>query len=124
MDRDDGVLAIVLAAEHLLDLAAVDQPGEFLHPLRELGSDILALLGPVDEHGEIVAFGSQRRNQLNFFFETAAALEDFLGFGLVIPEVRGRSAGFYLSEFFPGASGLKDNSGDLRRASRGPGTCG
>jgi hypothetical protein len=114
----------VLAAEHLLDLAAVDEPGKFLYTLRELGSDILALLGPVDEHGEIVAFGFQRRNQLDFFFDAAAALEDFLRFALVTPEVRGRGAGFYLGELFCGAGGLKDNSGDLRRASRDPDTCG
>jgi hypothetical protein len=113
----------VLAAEHLLDLAAFDEPGELLHPWRELGSDILALLGPVDEHSEIVAFGFQRRNQLDFFFDAAAPLQDFLCFGLVIPEVGGRGAGFYLGELFCRASGLKDNSGDLRRASRGPGIC-
>jgi hypothetical protein len=114
----------VLAAEHLLDLAAFDEPSEFLDPLRELGRNILALLTPVDEHGEIVAFGLQRSNQLDFFFDAAAALEDFLRFGLVTPEIRGRCPGFYLRELFCGAGGLKDNSGDLRRASRGPDICG
>jgi hypothetical protein len=114
----------VLAAEHLLDLAAFDEPGEFLHPLRQVGNDILALLGPVDEHGEIVAFGFQRRNQIDFFFDAAAALEDFLRFGLITPEVRGRCAGFYLRELLGGAGGLKDNSGDPQRASRGPDICG
>jgi hypothetical protein len=124
MNRHDGVLAVVLAAEHLLDLAAFDEPGEFLHSLREIGNDILALLTPVDEHGEIVAFRFQRRNQLDFFFDAAAALEDFLRFGLVIPEVWGRGPGFYLRELFCWAGGLKDNSGDPRRASRGPDICG
>jgi hypothetical protein len=114
----------VLAAEHLLDLAAFDEPGEFLDSLREIGNDILALLAPVDEHGKIVAFGFQRRNQLDFFFDAAAALEDFLRFGLITPEVRGRCAGFYLRELFCRASGLKDNSGDPLRASRGPDICG
>jgi hypothetical protein len=110
----------VLAAEHFFDLAAFDEPRKLLHAVRELGCDIFALRGPVDEHGEIVAFRPERRNQLDFFFDAAAALEDLLRFGLVIPEVRGRCAGFYLGELVRRASCLKDNSGDRPRASRDP----
>ncbi len=60
MNRDDGVLAIVLAAEHLLDLAGLHFLVERVERLRELGVDRLARLGPFDEHGEVVALLLER----------------------------------------------------------------
>ena len=50
VDGDDRVLAIVLAAEHLLDLAGLHFLIERLERLREFGVDWLARLGPFDEH--------------------------------------------------------------------------
>ena len=124
MNRDDGVLAIVLAAEHLLDLAAFDEAGELLDARRQLRSDIFALAGPVDEHAEVVCFGSERGDQLDFFLDAPAALKDLLRLDLVVPEIGRRCAGFYLGELVARACGFKDNSGDRRRASRGPDTGG
>jgi hypothetical protein len=120
MDRHDRVLAIVLAAEHLLDLAALDQAGEFLDTRRELAGDVLSLRRPVDEHTQVVALGLERGNQLDFFFDAAAALKDFLRLDLVVPEIGRGGAGFYLCELVSGAGRLKDSSGGRRRVSRGP----
>ena len=50
MDRDDGVLAIVLAAEHLLGLAGVDFARKIVEAAAEIVGDRLARLGPFDEH--------------------------------------------------------------------------
>ena len=61
MDGDDRVLAIVLAAEHLLDLAGLHFLVERLERLRELGVHRLAGLGPFDQHGEIVALLLERQ---------------------------------------------------------------
>ena len=124
MNRDDGVPAIVLAAEHFLDFTALDEIGELLNALRELGSDIFPLACPIDEHAEVVCLGSERCDQLDLFLDAAAALEDFLRLDLVVPEIGRRRAGFYLCELVTRASGLKDNSGDRRRASQGPDTGG
>src|SRR5439155_18790006 len=55
MDRDDGVFAIVLAAEHLLDLAGLYFLIERLEGLCEFRVDRLARLRPLDEHAEIIA---------------------------------------------------------------------
>ena len=60
MDGDDGVLAIVLAAEHLLDLAGLDLGVEHVQRLRELGVDGFASLRPLDQNGQIVAAFFQR----------------------------------------------------------------
>ena len=55
MDGDDRVLAIVLAAEHLLGLAGLDFAlDRSSSAAREIVVDRLARLGPFDEHGEIV----------------------------------------------------------------------
>ena len=58
MDGHDRVLAIVLAAEHLLDLAGLHFLLERVERLAELGVDRLAGFGPFDEHGEVVAASS------------------------------------------------------------------
>jgi len=55
MDRDDRVLPIVLAAEHLLDLSRLDLLIEGLEGACELGVDRLARIGPLDEDREVVA---------------------------------------------------------------------
>ena len=54
MDRDDGVLAIVLAAEHLLGLAGVDLAAELVERAAEIVGDRLPRFRPLDEDGEIV----------------------------------------------------------------------
>ena len=61
MNRDDRVLAIVLAAEHLLDLAGLHFLIERLERLRELRVHRLAGLRPLDEHAEVVALLLERQ---------------------------------------------------------------
>jgi hypothetical protein len=115
MNRDDGVLAVVLAAEHLLDFAAFDEAREFVDTRRQLGADVLALFGPVEKHAQVVRIPLERGNQLDFFLDTAAALKNFLRLDLVVPEVGRGGAGFYLCELVLWAGGLKDSSAGRRR---------
>ena len=58
MDGDDRVLAIVLAAEHLLDLAGLHFLVERVDPGDELVVHRLAGLGPFEQDREIVGFFS------------------------------------------------------------------
>jgi hypothetical protein len=122
MNRDDGVFAIVFATKHLLDFAAFDEIGELLDALRELRTDIFALTRPIDEHAEVVCFGFECRDQLDFFLDAAAALEDFLRLDLVVPEIGRRCAGLYLGKLVARTCGFKDSSGDRQRALRDPDT--
>ena len=87
MNRDDGVLSIVLAAEHFLDLAGLHFLVERLERLRELGVDRLAGVRPLNEHGEIVALLLERQHELAILFEAATLLHDALRLGLVLPEI-------------------------------------
>jgi hypothetical protein len=87
MDRHDRVPAIVLPPEHLLDLAGLHLLFEPVERLAELPFDRLARPGPFDEHAEIVTALLQRRHQLAILLEAAAALQDFLRFGLIFPEI-------------------------------------
>jgi hypothetical protein len=114
----------VLAAEHLLDFAALDQAGKLLEAGRQLPGDVLTLGRPVNEHTKVVRLRFEGRNQLDFFFDTAAALKDFLRLDLVTPEIGRGRAGFYLCELVTRAGSFKDNSGGRRRVLRGPDTCG
>jgi hypothetical protein len=77
----------VLAAEHLLDLAGLDFLVEGIERLAQLGVNRLAGFGPFDEHGQIVAAFLERPNQLELLLEPAPALQHFLGFGLILPEI-------------------------------------
>ena len=116
MDRDDGVLAIVLAAEHLLDLAGLHFLIERVERLRELGVDRLAGLRPLDEHGEVVALLLERADQVAILLEPAAALQDLLRFGLVLPEIGRGGARLEAGQFVVRTSGFKDSSADRPRA--------
>jgi len=88
MDGDDRVSAIVLAAEHLLDLAGLDFLIEGIEGARDVGFDRFAGVGPLEEDGEIVDFAPERHDEVAVLLEPAAALEDSLCFGLVFPEIR------------------------------------
>jgi hypothetical protein len=105
----------VLAAEHFLDLAAFDETRELLDPLGQLGRDVFALLCPIQQYAQIVGLRLERRHQLDFFLDAAAALENFLRLDLVVPEVGRRGAGLYLGKFVMWAGRLKDSSADRRR---------
>jgi hypothetical protein len=88
MDSDNRVLAIELAGEHRPNLACLQIAIELLDALLEIPGDILALLGPVDQHREIVDVAAKPRRQRFVVFDAAAALEDLLRARLVLPEIR------------------------------------
>jgi hypothetical protein len=77
----------VLAAEHLLDLAGLDETTELLDAGTELRCDILPLTRPVDEDAKIVCFGFEGGDQLDLLLDSTPALEDFLRLDLVVPEI-------------------------------------
>jgi hypothetical protein len=106
----------VLAAEHLLDLASLDLLIEGLEGGRELGVDRLARIGPLDQHGEVVALLLERHDEIAILLQAAAALLDFLRFSLIFPEIGRGGAGFEAGQFFVWSSGFKDSSADPRRA--------
>jgi hypothetical protein len=120
MDRDDGVLAIVLPAEHLLGLAGLDFSAELVEPAREIVGDRLPGLRPLDEDGQIVGTPLQGFGQVAIVFEPAPALQQLLRRGLVLPEVGIRNALLYLGELIGGTCGVKDSSADRKRAWRDP----
>jgi hypothetical protein len=84
----------VLAAEHLLDLAGLHFLIEAIEPLRELGVDRLARLGPLDEHRQVVRLFGERYDEVTLLLEAAAALQDLLRFGLIFPEIGSGGARF------------------------------
>jgi hypothetical protein len=106
----------MLAAEHLLDLAGLHFPIERLDGQRELGVNRLAGGRPLDEHAEVVASLLERHRQLPVLLETAAALQDLLGLGRVLPEVGRGGARLETGQFFGGMGGFKDSSADRQRA--------
>jgi hypothetical protein len=72
------------------------------------------VLCPVEQHAQIVGFRLERRDQLYFFLDAAAALKNFLRLDLVVPEIGRRGTGLYLGEFVVWAGRLKDSSADRR----------
>jgi hypothetical protein len=94
MDGDDGVAAVVLAAENSLGFGRVDLEHQRVEALEQLLGDVLALLAPLEQHGKIVFLLAQRGDQRHLFLEAATALQDLLCVGLVLPEIRGRRALF------------------------------
>ena len=61
VNGDNRVLAIVLTAEHLLDLAGLHLPIERFDRLPELGIDDLARVGPFEQDGKVVALLPERQ---------------------------------------------------------------
>jgi hypothetical protein len=123
MDRDDRVLAIVLAAEHFLRLAGIDLCRQLVERSVQILDDRLAGFRPFDKHGEILGTTTQRVTETAIVLETPPPLQQFLGGRLIFPEIRFRDALFYLGEFFRGAGCVKDSSADRSRGARVPGIC-
>jgi hypothetical protein len=105
----------VLAAQHLLDLASLHFLVERVERMREFGVNGLARLGPLHEHGQIVALGPERAHEIAILLEPAAALQDLLRFSLVFPEIGRGRARFEAVQLFFRAGGFKDNSADCQR---------
>ena len=118
MDGDDRVLAIVLAAEHLLGLASVDLCREVVERAAEILSNRLSGFGPFDEDRQVVDLALQRFAERAVVLQTPAALEQLLCCSLVLPEVRGSNAFFDLGEFVGGSCGVKDSSAGPEAARR------
>jgi hypothetical protein len=105
----------VLTPEHLLDLGGFHFGFEgFERPL-QISDYVLARLGPLEEHAQIVELAGQRVAQLEFFTETAASPEGFLRFGLVLPEIGSGNAFFYRGELAARVGRVKDSSAGLWR---------
>ena len=64
---------------------------------------------------KVVAPLAERQPQFAVLFQPAAALQDFLRFGLVFPEIRGGGERFETRQLFVGAGRFKDSSADPQR---------
>ncbi len=123
MDRHDRVLAIVLAAEHLLGLAGVDEGRELIEGAAEIVGHRLPRLRPLDEDMEILDAAGERLAQFAVLFEAATALQHLLGTSLILPEIRGADAFFYSRELDFRAGGVKDGSAGRWRGAPDPRAC-
>ena len=122
MDGQDGGSAIVFPAEHLLDLGSFHFTPERIEPERELAGDLLTLACPFDEHRQVVAAAGKRRQEVGILFESAAALQNLLRLGLILPEIRLGDPGFQSFQFISGPGDLKDSSEGQRSVSADPDT--
>jgi hypothetical protein len=77
----------VLPAEHLLGFGGFDFGFERGKRALEIGADILPLLGPLQQHPEIVEPPDERIPEVDFFAQAAAPLQEALRVRLVLPEL-------------------------------------
>ena len=117
---DDRVLGVVLAAEHLLDLAGLDFDLQLVEPAHEVAADVLAGVEPLAQDDQVVGALAQRLQQRDVFVEAPAPLQHLLRRGLVVPEVGRAGLRLEAREFLLGASGVKDTSRVRQRAAAGP----
>jgi len=104
----------VLAAEHLLDLALLHLGAERVEAAGQVVGDGLALIGPLEEHGEVVGATLERLAQLVVFLQAAAALQRLLRRGLVLPEIGGRGLRVQAGEVGGQVGVVKDSSAGPR----------
>jgi hypothetical protein len=119
VNRDDGVEPVVFAAQHTLGLRHFDLRLERPEPRLQVGGDVFAALGPLDEHAEIVLLFLERVRQVDVVLQAAAALQGLLGLGLILPEVRLGYTVFEAGNLLTQVGCLKDNSAVRRTAPRG-----
>jgi len=122
MDREDRVAAIVLAAQHLARLGALDVGLQLLQPPEQVVLHGLAGLGPLDEHPEIVDTALQGVAERQLLLQTPAPLQQLLRLGLILPEVRFGDARLDARELGAMTRRVKDSSADRRTASPGRGS--
>jgi hypothetical protein len=106
----------VLTAQHFLDFCRFDFFLERIDRSLQVETDVLALLGPLEQHTKIVEFADERIAQIDLFAQTAATLQGLLRFRLVLPEIRSGDARFYRCKLACGVRGVKDSSAGLWRA--------
>jgi hypothetical protein len=110
MDRHDRVGAIVLAAQDAPGFGGLESLVEAIETGGNLGGDILATLGPFDQHAEIVLLPGEGVDQVDFVLKPLPTLKGSLRLRLIIPEFWLGNALLELADFFPRPSSLKDNS--------------
>jgi hypothetical protein len=110
----------VLTSQHLPDLGGVDLQLEIVEAEGEILAHLLALPGPVHEHGEILGAPAQGVDQLDLVFQTAPALEQTLRFRLILPDIGLERARLEPGKLLLRLGPLKDSSGDRRPVSAGP----
>ena len=93
---------------------------EFVEAFQQIAVDGLARPGPLDEHAQIVGAALQRLAERQLLFEPAAALQQLLRLGLVLPEIGIGDAGLDLVELGAVIRSVKDSSADRRPVSRDP----
>jgi hypothetical protein len=106
----------VLAAQHLLDLGSFHFGVERVERSLQIGGDVLARLGPLEQHAEIVELAAERIAQLDFVAETAAPPQRLLRVGRVLPEIGGGYTRFDRRKLAVRVGGVKDSSASLWRA--------
>jgi hypothetical protein len=78
----------VLAAEHLLELGLLDRAVEGVQGGAEVLLDVLAAREPVGQDLGVVLLAREAGQQRDVVLDALAALQDPLGLGLVLPELR------------------------------------
>ena len=112
VDGDDGVGAVVLAAEHLLDLGGLDFGLEFVEAALQVGGHVLAGVGPLDQDAEIGDPPAERVAQLGVLAQAALPLQRPLRLLLVVPEVGRGDPGFERGDLSGVGGPVKDSSAD------------
>jgi hypothetical protein len=79
----------VLAAEHLLGFSRVDLFFERVEGLLQIGDNVLAAFGPLEQDADVVDLLREAVAKLEVFGKPALALQRLLRFGLVVPEIGG-----------------------------------
>jgi len=86
VDRENGVRAVVLAAEQRPRLQARNFFLELLQVAREVRADVLALFAQFEQDFDVGLPAGERLVGLDDLLQPFARLEDFLGGSLVVPE--------------------------------------
>jgi len=114
-----AVYPIELAGQHRPDLCRLHVARVALERRSQLALDRLALLRPVEEHGQVVGLFANRGGQRAVALEPAPPLQDLLGRGLIFPEVGRGGLGFDVGQFAREAGFVKVPSARRRRARKG-----
>ena len=87
-----------------------------IQPRGELVVDGFTSLRPFNKNGQVFCLLPERHDEGTVLFEAPAALQHFLRFCLVLPELWRGGACFEAGQFFVGSRNVKDSSADHQRA--------